>query len=95
MARYFFHILDRGHRIPDEEGSDWPNLEAAKNEARASARDLAAQAIQRGESPSTICVEIHDPVGRILAALAVEEVLDHPRYPAFDVACRSSAASHH
>ena len=95
MARYFFHIVDQGHVIPDEEGSDHPDLEAAKNEARASARDLAAQAIRRGETPNAICVEIHDHAGRVLAALAVEEVLSDPSDPAFDVACRSSAASHH
>ena len=95
MARYFFHILDQGHMIPDEEGQECADLAAAKDEARASARDLATQAIQRGESPNRICVEIQDRAGRIIAALAVEEVLEQPRHPAFDAACRSSAHSHH
>ena len=87
MPRYYFHIYQRGTLIPDEEGSECPNLEAAKREAKASAADLARQALARGESADELCVEIHDEDDRVLAGLTIREVLAHPRHPQFDSSC--------
>lgn len=39
MPRYFFHLHGSGAR--DTEGQEFPNDEAARNEARAVARDLS------------------------------------------------------
>jgi hypothetical protein len=93
--RYFFHIIDHGEKVTDEEGSDCLDLEAAQQEAKASAADLAREAIHRGESPNAICVEIQDRDGRVLSALTVREVIDHPRTPAFDPACVQPNQSQH
>ena len=92
MSRYFFHIYQNGSLIPDDEGSDCPDLEAAKQEAKASAADLARQALARGEPADQMCVEIHDEQDRVLAGLTIQEVLAHPRHPRFDATCGSSGA---
>jgi len=87
MPRYFFHIADGSDLILDEEGSMLPDLEAAKAEARASARDIARQAIAQRRRPSDACVEIQDAEGRVLLSLSVEEILEHPRNPAYRETC--------
>lgn len=87
MSRYYFHIYERGALIRDEEGSECPDLEAAKREAMASAADLARQALARGEPADGLCVEIRDEEDRILAGLTIREVLAHPRHPNFAPSC--------
>ena len=47
MPRFFLHIDDGTQRIEDKEGSELPNLEAAREEALGSARQLWAAAILR------------------------------------------------
>jgi hypothetical protein len=91
-VRYYFHIYQRGALIPDEEGSECLTLEAAKLEAKASAADLARQALARGEPADGLCVEIRDEDDRILAALTIREVLAHPRHPHFDPSCGNRAS---
>jgi hypothetical protein len=41
MTRYFFHIRRCADLIPDDVGGEFKDLEAAKNEAALSCRDLA------------------------------------------------------
>jgi len=45
MPRFFLHIDNGTQRIEDEEGSELPNVEAAREEALGSARQLWAAAI--------------------------------------------------
>ena len=90
MPRFFFHIVEGRDFIPDEEGSVLPDLDAAKAEARASARDIARQAIAQRRRPSDACVEIQDGDGRVLASLSVGEILEHPRDPAYRETCGAS-----
>ena len=66
MARYYFHICDRGVVIPDEEGMELPNIEAALLEARLSARDLALADIGGGHTASLSTIEIADADGNVL-----------------------------
>lgn len=87
MPRYFFHILQQGKVIADHEGSEMPNLEWAKSEAVASAKDVARQDIAEGASLQGACIEIHDEQGRVLASVGIHEVLDNPQRPQFDPSC--------
>jgi hypothetical protein len=41
MPRYFFHLRGSGSVVHDDEGEEFPNQEAARQEAIAVARDLA------------------------------------------------------
>lgn len=45
MPHFFLHIDDGTQRIEDEEGSELPSVEAAREEALGSARQLWAAAI--------------------------------------------------
>jgi hypothetical protein len=87
MPLYYFHICQRGKMIRDEEGSICPDFDAAKQEAAASASDLARQALAKGQSVDELCVEIHDDQERVLAGLSIGEVLSHPHHPAFEASC--------
>lgn len=87
MPLFYFHIYQRGALIRDEEGSHCPDLAAAKREAKASAADLARQALARGQSVDELCVEIHDEQDRVLAALTILEVLSNPDHPSFEPSC--------
>ena len=72
MPRYFFHIRRGEDLIPDDEGGEFKDLEAAKDEAAHSCRDLAVQEIRQG-GPVTFCqVEIMDESGMLLGTI-------HPR----------------
>lgn len=93
MPHFYFHIYQNGRMIRDDEGSICPDFEAAKYEAKASAADLARQALARGESVDTLCVEIHDADDRVLAGLTIREVLSNPKNPTFDPACGVSDKS--
>jgi hypothetical protein len=87
MPLFYFHIYQRGTLISDTEGSVCADLPTAKQEARASATDLARQALARGESVDDLCVEIHDEQERVLAGLTIQEVLSNPDDPSFAPSC--------
>ena len=93
MPRFYFHVYQQTRMIRDEEGSDCRDFDAAKREARASAADLARQALAQGESVDTLCVEIHDAQDRVLAGLTIREVLSNPEDPVFAPSCGGRAES--
>jgi hypothetical protein len=49
MRRFVLHIKDGSTIIPDEEGTDLPNFEAAKRYALKCARCMLADAVRAGE----------------------------------------------
>jgi len=64
MAIYFFNIRVGDTLIPDEEGSDLPDLEAVKDEAAQSASDLREQAAREPYFASQpFCIEVQDEAG--------------------------------
>ncbi len=65
MPRFYFHIVDGRGLVPDEEGSELANLDAARAEAKQSALELVFKAMRSGiiEHRS---LEIADEEGRIL-----------------------------
>lgn len=87
MPRYFFDIFERGKRVVDEEGTKCEDIEAAKYEAKLSARDLASAAIKTGVLDTETCVEIRGPERNLLASLTIAEVLRHPNTPEFGTGC--------
>jgi hypothetical protein len=66
MSRYFFHIRDGLVFVPDEEGMECRTMAAVLDEARASARDLASEALWSSESPLA-SIEIEDEEGNEVA----------------------------
>jgi hypothetical protein len=64
--RYHFNIREGGEVIPDQEGSEFANLMAARAEARASVRDLASEDIRNGRPAHDWRVEIATCEGTVL-----------------------------
>jgi hypothetical protein len=60
MGRFYFHMQERGEVFPDEEGIELPGVDAAKQEALRSARDLLADAIRFGKPAVPEAVVIAD-----------------------------------
>lgn len=89
MDRYFFHIIDKGELVRDEEGTLCADFPCAVEEAKASAKDLARQGIGSGVSPENVCVEIQDEEGKILGALTLMEVIRDPSNPHLQVDCNT------
>lgn len=75
MARYFFHILHPGREpILDEEGGEFDNLGAAKQEAVDSLRDLAVDALKGGHYAHGLAIQIMDESGTVLGTLHAREL---------------------
>ena len=62
--RYFFHIRTEDGLIPDQEGTDLPGLEQAKEEAIASAKELATEFPPGSEGVCLKSIEVVDEVVR-------------------------------
>jgi hypothetical protein len=89
MSRFFFYIVSEGEVLPDHEGAEFADLQRAKVEAVASARDVARQQIAERRSLKNACIEIRDGKGRILTSIDVHEVLDNPERPGFGAHCET------
>jgi hypothetical protein len=87
MTIYFIDVRDSEGVVIDEEGGDFPGLEQALDEAKASARDLVRQYMDRHIALGAACVEVRDMQGRTVATLKVSEVLEHPIHPFFKNNC--------
>jgi hypothetical protein len=72
--RYYFHVRDGECLIPDREGSELPNLNAARDEAWLSARDFAIDSLRGGAAVNGRQIEITDEAGLVLATLPVRDV---------------------
>ena len=71
---YFFHIRDLQGRTSDQEGSELPDMDAARIEARAYARDLAIEDLKCGQAIADCCIEITDG-GAVIEILMVRDVV--------------------
>jgi uncharacterized protein DUF6894 len=61
MPRYFFHIQDSAEeKLIDEEGSEHANLDAARQEALESAREIMSQAAFSGKDVGHLIFQVAD-----------------------------------
>ena len=75
MPRFYFHVRRDGELLLDDEGTDLPDLAAAKREARATARDFAVDAIRSRNRVNDDIIEVMDENGEQLFGLPVREVV--------------------
>jgi len=75
MPRFFLHIDDGTQRIEDEEGSDLPDLAAAREEALGAARQLWAAAILAGQDIAARRFVITDGDGNVMDTVDMDEAL--------------------
>ena len=78
MPRYFFHIRTANALIRDHDGSDLPDLDAARHEAGESARHLLAELLRNGQVLDGQVFEISDESGKILERLPFRSVIRLP-----------------
>lgn len=95
MPRFFIDLRNEGGMARDEEGAEFVHLEDALTEAKDSARDLVRQFIETRTPLGETCVEVRDGQGRVVAALTVAKVLEHPVHPAFKQNCAESPRTGH
>jgi hypothetical protein len=73
---YFFPIVLRCQRIPDEEGTELPSLDAARLEALQDARGLMSSAILDGRDISGGGrIEVLDENGQLLLTIPFAEAI--------------------
>lgn len=69
--RYHFNIRDGATFIPDEEGSEYATLRAARAEAIANVRDVAIEDIRNGSAARAWRVEISNRDGTVLDSISL------------------------
>ncbi len=75
MPRFYFHIRDGDTLIEDHDGSDLPDLEAARSEALAGARSILAEKVKAGEVINGRRFEIVDENGELRAVLPIKAAI--------------------
>ncbi len=74
MPRYFFNIRDDSRSFLDREGMDLPNLEAAKHEADASAREILIDAIETHREVDHRRIEVADETGAVVEVVLLKDL---------------------
>src|SRR5687767_3803172 len=74
MPRYFFHLRDDEELIRDDEGTELPDLSAARTEAAQTAKEIINESIGSGEPLDHLVVEIWDEAG-VIEAVTLSVVL--------------------
>jgi hypothetical protein len=68
-SRYYFHIVTSVGKICEPEGSELPDLDAARAEAIEDARALMSDAVRMGQDVSAFAMEICDESGEVVMTL--------------------------
>lgn len=76
MSRYFFHVRDGSNLLPDEEGEELSSLDAARDLARESAREILSEAALSGRATDlNQQIEVTDEAGQTVLTLGVGHVV--------------------
>jgi hypothetical protein len=76
MPRFFFHDRTDGALTEDVEGVELPDLDAARAEAVAAVRQLAAEDLQQARLPRNHEIDIADATGRQLVTVSERDVVE-------------------
>jgi hypothetical protein len=73
MPRYYFDVRDGDRFIRDEDGLDYPNIEAARDAATVALAEMAKDALPRAERHH-IAIEVRDEAKQplLIAGLTFE-----------------------
>ena len=73
--KFYFKLQIDGAVSDDPDGSNLPNLDVAREEALAAARELAAAAVATGREDGPDHILIADANGHVLATVALAEMI--------------------
>jgi Domain of unknown function (DUF6894) len=79
MPRFYCHLKTASQSIPDEDGSELPNAEAAYLYAFECARELWRVLLETRDDPTAYALEVVDGAGKLMFLLPLTEVLDTAR----------------
>jgi hypothetical protein len=75
MPVYYFHIHGRDGTIPDDEGSELADEDAARDEALTAVREMVADTIRRGGNPADgRKLWVADESGTVLFAIPFDQI---------------------
>ena len=63
MPTFFFHLATPDGLVPDDRGTELPNVDAARNEAIASARAIIADSLREGGNVDGYAFTVRDHRG--------------------------------
>jgi hypothetical protein len=66
MPRYFFHIKDEQKTIRDLEGAEFHNMDAVREEATESAREMMSKNVREGHGPNGRAFVVMDEQGQVV-----------------------------
>ena len=66
MPRYFFHIKDDQTTIRDLEGAEFHNMDAVREEATESAREMMSENVREGHGPDGRAFVVTDEQGQVV-----------------------------
>ena len=75
MPTYFFDLIKGNELVEDDQGEDFADIEAAKLEGLASARELLADAAKKGILATSPVYLIRNAAGDILATVPFKDAL--------------------
>ncbi|WP_114951482.1 DUF6894 family protein [Sphingosinicella terrae] len=75
MPHYFFHVRNRFGYVEDEEGSELPDLEAARARAIDGVRSMLSEEARAGEIDLRGRIEVRDPAGALLLTIPFAEAV--------------------
>jgi hypothetical protein len=77
MPTFHFNSLTKGMFLPDPEGEELPNLAAARDVAKQSAREALVEAVKTGDIAPD-CILITDDEGREVGVVPLQDLLQGP-----------------
>jgi len=75
MPRFFLHIRHGDELIEDVEGQELVDLDSARNEAAASAREILAERVKSGVPTDGVQVDVCNESGTVLATVPLLSTL--------------------
>ena len=66
MAKYYFDIHDGDHDAKDDEGTDFPDLEAMRKSALALLPDIAREVMPNDGNRRDVIVDVRDSNGMVV-----------------------------
>ena len=73
MLHYYFHIKDEAKTIRDEEGIEFHYLDAVREEATESARQLMSEEVREGHGPDGRAFVVTDEQGETVLTVPFKD----------------------